>query len=66
MGERDAFGRETGEDPLAAMGWGAARAKPADPVPPPAAAPEDRGDLFLAGGTHYRSDLAGRHIHRVG
>jgi hypothetical protein len=23
-------------------------------------------DVFLAGGTHYRSDLAGRHVHRVG
>ena len=40
MGERDAFGREKGEDPLAHMGWksGAPAREPATPVPPVAAA----------------------------
>jgi hypothetical protein len=43
MGERDAFGREIGEDPLGAMGWGAAPAPPPRsapaPAPPPRPAP---------------------------
>jgi hypothetical protein len=35
MGQRDAFGREIGEDPLVGMGW-----TPPAPVPPaPAHAP---------------------------
>jgi hypothetical protein len=36
MGERDPFGREHGEDPLAGMGWRV----PAEPAPAPAAAVE--------------------------
>ncbi len=40
MGERDAFGREKGEDPLAHMGWksGAPAREPSAPVPPVAVA----------------------------
>ena len=39
MSERDAFGREIGEDSLAAMGWGAGSARPA-PAESPAVAAE--------------------------
>jgi hypothetical protein len=40
MGERDAFGREIGEDPLAQLGWETTRTPDPTPAPAPAASPE--------------------------
>ena len=40
MGERDAFGREIGEDPLAELGWQTTRTPDPTPAPAPAASAE--------------------------
>jgi len=40
MGERDAFGREVGEDPLAELGWQTTRTPDPTPAPAPAASAE--------------------------
>ncbi len=40
MGERDAFGREVGEDPLADLGWSTTRPPDSTPAPAPAPSPQ--------------------------